>query len=503
MKYAIIAFLISLSALCSAQSSPPQKVGANYQFKAAGADSAQRLPLRHSIDPNYRAPGMIWFNQTQGIIYWSTTGTDSATFNGSPSPPLQSVQTNQGNQFKGFATFVYDSVHHILIVDTSRQIRLTIDGDTSHHNNILEHFTVVRGPGFYTSLNQDFRDNPDGFPDNVLGYGAYNLNGDGQRLDPNYPGMGWFQESHFQASGSKQMELHLVFVDSSGRTRRLFSILPNELSGNGTSYYTINDMGWKSDASGEAGYFNISEQGIDNIRAHAIQFRLIDTIGNWGQLLIETNDAGVVSISNETSNATSQIQYNTDVTMQGTDGNPLSIVMGDAPNTTGILGAGTAHANGVGFANNFHVDASAVLANIYDNTSTQNGAAVAERLGTAGTGASYTIYRKDYVGGVHGDFNVGQRTVDSSFTIAYNDAGEFTSGVLMKAMGSTSNVSIGPNAPDPNAKLDIQSTTQGLLPPRMTTGQRDAMGPVTEGMFIYNLTTHHPNYYNGTAWVQL
>ena len=36
-------------------------------------------------------------------------------------------------------------------------------------------------------------------------------------------------------------------------------------------------------------------------------------------------------------------------------------------------------------------------------------------------------------------------------------------------------VSVGPDAPDASAVIDFQSTTQGLLIPRMTTTERDAI----------------------------
>jgi uncharacterized protein (TIGR02145 family) len=42
--------------------------------------------------------------------------------------------------------------------------------------------------------------------------------------------------------------------------------------------------------------------------------------------------------------------------------------------------------------------------------------------------------------------------------------------------------------PDPSAILDASSTTQGFLPPRMTTGQRDAISNPAVGLLIYNTT---------------
>lgn len=37
-------------------------------------------------------------------------------------------------------------------------------------------------------------------------------------------------------------------------------------------------------------------------------------------------------------------------------------------------------------------------------------------------------------------------------------------------------------------------------PPKMTTTQRNAVSSPTEGMVIYNTTTHALNVYNGTSW---
>ena len=60
---------------------------------------------------------------------------------------------------------------------------------------------------------------------------------------------------------------------------------------------------------------------------------------------------------------------------------------------------------------------------------------------------------------------------------------------------------IGTTSPDVDAKLQIDSTTQGFLPPRMTTTQRNAIAaPVPAGLMIYNTTTNKLNFYNGTAW---
>ena len=62
------------------------------------------------------------------------------------------------------------------------------------------------------------------------------------------------------------------------------------------------------------------------------------------------------------------------------------------------------------------------------------------------------------------------------------------------------NVGIGTNTPAASAQLDISSTTKGLLTPRMTTVERDAIVSPATGLLIYNTTEGDFNFFNGTAW---
>jgi hypothetical protein len=52
-----------------------------------------------------------------------------------------------------------------------------------------------------------------------------------------------------------------------------------------------------------------------------------------------------------------------------------------------------------------------------------------------------------------------------------------------------------------SAKLQIDSTTQGFLRPRMTTAQKNAIVTPAAGLEVYDSTTNTPNYFNGTTWV--
>lgn len=66
----------------------------------------------------------------------------------------------------------------------------------------------------------------------------------------------------------------------------------------------------------------------------------------------------------------------------------------------------------------------------------------------------------------------------------------------------TGNISIGPDAPATDAQLDMQRTDGALLPPRLTTAQRDALTPAAS-MVIYNTTVGEPQIYDGSAWRKL
>lgn len=58
-----------------------------------------------------------------------------------------------------------------------------------------------------------------------------------------------------------------------------------------------------------------------------------------------------------------------------------------------------------------------------------------------------------------------------------------------------------PQNSDPSAALEVDSTTKGFLPPRMTTVQRNAIANPAQGLTIFNTSTDKLNFYDGTQWV--
>jgi hypothetical protein len=70
----------------------------------------------------------------------------------------------------------------------------------------------------------------------------------------------------------------------------------------------------------------------------------------------------------------------------------------------------------------------------------------------------------------------------------------------LAAQAQTGGVGIGTTTPAASAALDISSTSKGLLPPRLSQAQRDAIASPATGLTIYNTTTNKLNTWNGTSW---
>ena len=73
--------------------------------------------------------------------------------------------------------------------------------------------------------------------------------------------------------------------------------------------------------------------------------------------------------------------------------------------------------------------------------------------------------------------------------------------VLILFVGhSFSQVGIGTKSPHPSAALEISSTSKGLLIPRMTRIQRDAIASPAEGLEIFSTTDQSKYYFDGEKW---
>jgi endosialidase-like protein len=92
--------------------------------------------------------------------------------------------------------------------------------------------------------------------------------------------------------------------------------------------------------------------------------------------------------------------------------------------------------------------------------------------------------------------------ISSYYNVALaTGAADPTSSSVRLFITQTGLVGIGTTSPNASALLDVYSTTKGILPPRVTTTQRDAISSPAAGLTVYNSTTGVLNVYNGSAWV--
>ena len=76
--------------------------------------------------------------------------------------------------------------------------------------------------------------------------------------------------------------------------------------------------------------------------------------------------------------------------------------------------------------------------------------------------------------------------------------------LLVATTMSFAQVGFGTTTPDASAALDVTSTTQGFLPPRLTNAQMSGIVPAVEGLMVYcsDCTEKGVYVYTGSVWEQ-
>ena len=95
---------------------------------------------------------------------------------------------------------------------------------------------------------------------------------------------------------------------------------------------------------------------------------------------------------------------------------------------------------------------------------------------------------------------VGSGTSSSTWTAQFHNSAGNNNALMIRDDGR---VAMGTNAPDASAILTVTSTTQGILFPRMTTTQRNAIATPADGLVIYNTTDNKLQVRADGAWVDL
>ena len=78
---------------------------------------------------------------------------------------------------------------------------------------------------------------------------------------------------------------------------------------------------------------------------------------------------------------------------------------------------------------------------------------------------------------------------------------KFTLLVILLSIYSFAQVGIGTTSPNASAIIDVTSSSQGFLPPRMTTVQRTSITSPAQGLTIYNTDLKCLEVFNGVRWL--
>ncbi|MCP4001363.1 MAG: DUF1566 domain-containing protein, partial [Gammaproteobacteria bacterium] len=92
---------------------------------------------------------------------------------------------------------------------------------------------------------------------------------------------------------------------------------------------------------------------------------------------------------------------------------------------------------------------------------------------------------------------VGMQAVGNSLKFGAK-SGDNINGSLV--INNSGNVGINTTTPASSAKLEVNSTTKGFLPPRLTMIEMLSIPSPVEGLIVYNTEKHKLMYYDGAYW---
>ncbi len=114
---------------------------------------------------------------------------------------------------------------------------------------------------------------------------------------------------------------------------------------------------------------------------------------------------------------------------------------------------------------------------------------------------SYVSNKENFVGNGSTDNGSLNLHGQGGLSLRYGNAG--SAGTIGLYLSTAGNIGIGTTSPNASAVLDVQSTTQGFLPPRLSFEEIIAISNPAEGLVVYNTDSKLLNLYNGTKWLNM
>ncbi len=229
----------------------------------------------------------------------------------------------------------------------------------------------------------------------------------------------------------------------------------------------------------------------------AIRARLIGATGNF--LIGSTTDAGFRLDVNGSVRATGSISASSAIargtflnqTLVATANNDVLVGLDITPTfTTGAFTGVTAYG-----------------LYVRSNIATTPNTSINVGLGSTGSTSEFVIFSggRSYIGF---DSSLGGAVIGavSTRTISFGLGNSGSTTVHGRFHATTGNFTLqsgGTFTDIASARLAVNSTTQGFLPPRMTTTQKNAIASPATGLMVYDTTLNLISVYNGTTWITL
>src|SRR6478609_1823036 len=169
----------------------------------------------------------------------------------------------------------------------------------------------------------------------------------------------------------------------------------------------------------------------------------------------------------------------------------------DSTNNRLIIGAGYTPTNAFTLYNSAN---SSVL---FEARNTNAGSAANVGLQLTTDGGTGYVYRTSsvYQSGTYKNYLFIHDINDGSIALTTGLGTTVTSAAIKLLVHKlTGNIIIGDTTDVASSKLTVASITQGMLTPRMTTTQKNAISSPEEGLIVYDLTLHKLYVWDGTIW---